>query len=618
MMPPSDLELLRRFEPVVRYTKGEWFYPIDTDAYLPLCSLWTQRPGCPPECLVPAGELTAESLAELRPDEFNAVHFLKIQDPLHDAQPRAQRERRRDFGRQVRASFHAGRGRLARVGFGSRIVDAFLSLSLLTRGRVPGAMATAAIDAYRRTMADSPRYRYHGRVLRQEGWIILQYWFFFFFNDWRSSFNGANDHESDWEMVCVYLADNGPVPVEPAWVAYASHDYAGDDLRRRWDDPELRREGEHPVVFAGAGSHASYYTPGEYLTQLEIPGLKPLSSATDRLSAIWRRTLRQYGGAEEEGGGNGGGASAQNLFRIPFVDYARGDGLCLGPGQEHEWDDPVLLTPPPAWTSRYRGLWGYFANDPSSGEDAPSGPMYNRDGTVRHSWFDPVGWAGLDKTAAPGEEARHAERQGRTVRERVAEGQHALDEKTESLRGLEVEAAAMRGRPHFRRAFTIHQKQIAALSAEIATIHSGLTQEQSLLDSLEDYAFRLNQGERDPVRAHIKKAHRPSSQADISRSRITEVWAAVSLGLMLLGIVVVYFFAKSYLIWWLAVVLAGFVFMEAGFRGRLTRLITSVTVALAIVGTLVIVYRFFWLFVVLAVLVAGVYMLWDNLRELRR
>ena len=617
MTPPSDLELLRRFEPVVRYTKGEWFYPIDTAAYLPFCGLWTQRPGGVAECLVPAGGVTAESLAEPRPDEFNAVHFLKIEDPLRDARPRAHRKRRRDLHRQARASFHAGRGRLARVGFGSRLVDALLSLSLLARGRVPGAMATAAIDAYRRTMTESPRYRYHGRVLRQEGWIVLQYWFFFFFNDWRSSFNGANDHESDWEMVCVYLADSGSAPLEPAWAAYASHDDAGDDLRRRWDDPELQREGEHPVVFAGAGSHASYYTPGEYLTQLEIPGLKPLSRATDRLSAIWHRTLRQYGAAEEEGSAGAGGG-AQNLFRIPFVDYARGDGLSLGPGQEQEWDDPVLLSPPPAWTSRYRGLWGYFANDPASGEDAPSGPMYNRDGTVRHSWFDPVGWAGLDKTAAPGEEARHAESQRRTVRDRAAEGQRALDEKKERLQGLEVEAAAMRGRPHFRRVFTAHQKEIAELSAEIVKVRSDLAQEQSLLDSLEDYALRLNRGERDPARAHIQRARQPSSQADISGSRITEVWAAVSLGLMLLGIVVVYFFAKSYLIWWLAVVLTGFIFMEAGFRGRLTRLITSVTVSLAIVGTLVILYRFFWLFVVLAVLVAGIYMLWDNLRELRR
>jgi hypothetical protein len=42
----------------------------------------------------------------------------------------------------------------------------------------------------------------------------------------------------------------------------------------------------------------------------------------------------------------------------------------------------------------------------------------------------------------------------------------------------------------------------------------------------------------------------------------------------------------------------------------------SLNVALAIVGTLVILENFFWGVVVLAVLVVGLYILWENLREL--
>ena len=51
--------------------------------------------------------------------------------------------------------------------------------------------------------------------------------------------------------------------------------------------------------------------------------------------------------------------------------------------------------------SGYRGFWGVNVNDPLGGENAPSGPMYNRDGSVRSSWYDPVGWAGLDKVPTP-------------------------------------------------------------------------------------------------------------------------------------------------------------------------------------------------------------------------
>ena len=34
---------------------------------------------------------------------------------------------------------------------------------------------------------------------------MCQYWFFYAYNNWRSGFHGVNDHESDWELVSVYL-----------------------------------------------------------------------------------------------------------------------------------------------------------------------------------------------------------------------------------------------------------------------------------------------------------------------------------------------------------------------------------------------------------------------------
>jgi hypothetical protein len=64
--------------------------------------------------------------------------------------------------------------------------------------------------------------------------------------------------------------------------------------------------------------------------------------------------------------------------------------------------------------------------------------------------------------------------------------------------------------------------------------------------------------------------------------------------------------------------IAMFAFIEAGFRRRLTRFIVSVNVALAIVGALVILEHYFWMVIVLAVLTVGIYILWENLRELGR
>ena len=51
---------------------------------------------------------------------------------------------------------------------------------------------------------------------------------------------------------------------------------------------------------------------------------------------------------------------------------------------------------------------------------------------------------------------------------------------------------------------------------------------------------------------------------------------------------------------------------------RLTRFIVSVNVALEVVGALVLLEHYFWSVIVLAVLIVGLYILWENLRELGR
>ncbi|MCI0521426.1 MAG: hypothetical protein L0Z70_14355, partial [Chloroflexi bacterium] len=397
----GDLALLRRFEPAARYTRGEQFFPMDVGRYVEQCSLWVERPNQPPEILVPQGEMTLEKLSQPRQEGFGAVCYLKFIEPpdvielARDSLNQAVKSftyRLTAGGKDGRDVFRAGVGRLARVGYGSRLVDALFSLTLVLRGRVPGDTAVAAARAYRRMQKQREAYTYYGRVARENGWVILQYWYFYPFNNWRSGFFGVNDHEADWEMVCVYCwedeARSGAALLErisPQWVAYASHDFSGDDLRRRWDDPELEKieDGEggvHPVIYVGAGSHASYFSHGEYLTELEIPLLSPLERLSNWLRLQLSNLFRQAFG--------GGALPHVNIFRIPFVDYARGDGLAIGCGQEKTWQ-PERLDDHTPWAAAYRGLWGLHARDPISGENAPAGPVYNRDGLVRRSWYDP-------------------------------------------------------------------------------------------------------------------------------------------------------------------------------------------------------------------------------------
>src|SRR5215210_3930350 len=606
--------LLRRFEPVIRSTTGDKFYPMDVEPYVRACSLWVQRPGEEAKCIVTGEELTLDRLAQQPMDEAGAVHFLKFTDE-DDLRPDARGRRlflRRAMDRKESTrAFRAGRGRLARVGYFSRFVDALYSIALLARGRVPGESAAAASVAYERIMSEQERYRYHGRVLRQDGWIVLQYWLFYPFNDWRSGFFGANDHEADWEKIFIYLSESEG-EIRPEWVAYAAHNYKGDNLRRRWDDPEVEKVGEHPVIYVGAGSHASYYAPGEYLTELILPLPSPLARVTGAIRTFWKTRLGQYVGDGEEDGGPG-------YFSIPFVDYARGDGLGVGEGEDRSWDEPRLIADPtPDWVSGYRGLWGLYARDPFEGEDAPAGPMYNRDKSVSRAWYDPVGWAGLDKVAPPTEMLEAILEQRADIILRCDALRDEIDDKSRQLKKLGTELTAMRDRSHLDAPYTEGARRVAELSGELDRLRRRLATDEAVSESLAEYAGRLRAGEGDPARAHISRAHRPASEDELRVSRVAEAWAAISVSLMLISFVGIAMFEREHLISMLVFSIAFFAFVEAGFRGRLVNLVSSANIGLAVVATLIIIYEFFWSLVVAAVLVVGLYVLWDNLREIRR
>jgi hypothetical protein len=442
--------------------------------------------------------------------------------------------------------------------------------------------------------------------------VVLQYWLFYPFNDWRSGFFGANDHEADWEKIFVYLSESDEGEVRPEWVAYAAHNYNGDNLRRRWDDPEVEKVGEHAVIYVGAGSHASYYAPGEYLTELNIPLPAPLARTANAVRGFWKERLGQYAGEGEEEGGPG-------YLHIPFVDYARGDGLSIGAGGDRGWNPPrLMLDPPPRWVSGYRGLWGLYARDPFEGEDAPAGPMYNRDKSVNRAWYDPVGWAGLDKVPPPDEAleatlARRADFEARCGALRTE-----IDMKSQQLKKLGVEVAALRDRSHLDAPHKEGARRLAELSREVDRLRARLATDEVVSKSLDEYADRLKAGERDPARSHISRAHRPASEDELRVSRVAEAWAAASVSLMLISFVGIALFEREHLISMLVLSIALFAFVEAGFRGRLVNLVSSVNIGLAVVAALILTYEFFWQLVVAAVLGVGLYVLWDNLRELGR
>jgi hypothetical protein len=91
------------------------------------------------------------------------------------------------------------------------------------------------------------------------GRLALQYWFFYYFNDFNDK------HEADWEGIqIVFEAGSAPeaLRTEPDSVGYAQH--TGGE-KAAWDSEKLEKVGDHPIVYSAVGSHASYYSSALWL-----------------------------------------------------------------------------------------------------------------------------------------------------------------------------------------------------------------------------------------------------------------------------------------------------------------------------------------------------------------
>ena len=598
----SDLELLRKYEPVVRYTKGEQFFPTDVDHYVSDCSLWEHHPDGPDELLVRQGDLTLDKLVEIHPAEFGSVRYMRFVENLsltETAQVLANQVLlRRKLGRY----FHAGIGRLARGGILPRLLDGLFSLSFLLRGKVSAASAAAAELDYNAIFEEDPKFTYYGRVTRQNGWTIIQYWFFFSFNSWRSGFHGVNDHESDWEMITLYLyEENGQLI--PEWAAFASHDFKGDDLRRCWDDDEelMKVNESHPVIFAGAGSHSSYFRRGEYQAAVSLPLPDWFSGLIVSWNKVWTDKL---------------GQSSIDAFHIPFVDFARGDGLCIGPGTTQAWS-PVLVDESTTWLSQYRGLWGLFARDPISGENAPAGPMYNRDGSPRGSWYDPLGFGGLDKVAPPPQAEQMLEDNCKKLSQRQDELAKLIPQKAFDLQEMGTKLKGMEGYPHLVKLYTALEKEINGLSAQVHGLRREALENNAILQSLIQRLNWMKSGKKDDPRAHIHHLVKPDNPGQVLRfDRAAETWAAVSLSFLLFAIAALIFFAPKHAWVGLVIILILFVVAESFLRGAFVQTIGLLTLILAMV-TAVILFIHFWKWIIIgAVLIMGISLMAHRLREL--
>jgi hypothetical protein len=164
--------------------------------------------------------------------------------------------------------------------------------------------------------------------------IVLQYWFFWYFDDY------VNTHEGDWEFIQIVLPGSsaaealGATPLEVGYSQHSGGEHAA------WTDDKLERQGDHPVDYAGTGSHANYFTSAVYLGRSANEGF----GCDDTTGPSTRLTTEARA--------------------LPSAA-----------------PDPAS---PLAWLL-YEGRWGEFQPPPY---DAPPGPRTKREWTTPITWQD--------------------------------------------------------------------------------------------------------------------------------------------------------------------------------------------------------------------------------------
>ncbi len=602
--PSDDLELLRRYEPILRFTLGELFFPMPTDGYVAECDLLAATSRADVRVVIPHGELSLARLAEAGDGPLGETRFLRfIQGPMSPI------ELARWNTRSGRPEFRAP-GRLARVGLAARLLDAAMVASLLVRGKVPGGTTAAAQVKYEAIAKADPRVSYHGRVVRADGWIALQYLFFYAMNDWRSTFEGANDHEADWEQAFVILEDNPGGRPRPAWFAAAAHDEKGDDLRRRWDDPKLEKDGDHPIVYAGAGSHATYLERGEYIMRLPLPGEEVLHGIFDWVRRFWRDTLDQPDPGDIA-------ARVKRMVSVPFVDYARGDGRVVGPGGDVDWT-PIVIGDDIGWVDGFRGLWGLDTGDRLAGERAPAGPKYTRTGAVRQSWNDPLSFFGLAKVPPPSASIEVIDAQIAALRTEFTRIDDEAQQVAARLPGLDLEVEGLRRAPGLD---NYRDKRVAELKAgeqELAGLRTSRAELRAAIDATERQRDRLTSDDPGDPRAHLAHAASPEPP-DLTRRRMfAETWAALSVGALVLTLAVILWFHVLTGPQAIIVVGLGYLAIESFARRGVETLLLRLVVILAIIAAAVLAYLYLREVLLVGLAALGAFILIDNLREIRR
>ncbi len=243
--------------------------------------------------------------------------------------------------------------------------------------------------------------------------------------------------------------------------------------------------------------------------------------------------------------------------------------------------------------------------------------MYERDGSPRPSWLDPLAFAGLDQVPPPPDEVGVLEAELARLEARQSELDALIPDQTTELRELGVRLQSMLGSPHLAAEAERLGAEVVEQASKLTALRKERSENEAVLEGLRRRIERLRGREADDPRAHIRHSAEPVSVKTMRFMRATEIWAAVSISALLVGLAVLMLYSPSNVWAELIVLLVAFVIVEAVLRGTFVRTINSVAVILALIALVVLLVTY-WTWAVAALLIGlASFLLYQRLREFR-
>lgn len=320
MEEPSIDPLILKYEPILYFHPDEDFYPMNVEPFVSNSSLWDSQGADPDQEIKAESDEYPVNLEDLTPQSQDTTNwYLQFSQDLVNKTPDPAK---------------------AKVEY-----QALVSSS------------QAKPTYYARKMEDS----YIDADGIAHNFIVLQYWYFYPFNDFGAKVEKGNNHEGDWESVMIFLDKDTE---EPRYAAYSAHHNEGqiqnpvlqfDSVRREWNSQEIDKQDDKIISFIGLGSHANYPNNGDNgkhdILLIDVEGI---------------------------------------LFTSNDLTAENGTNF-----NNENWQNKVVLNNDslPKWITHYQGSWGliYNGSDILHNNPGPQGPFY------QDKFHHPIQWAGIDK-----------------------------------------------------------------------------------------------------------------------------------------------------------------------------------------------------------------------------